>query len=97
MTAGQKLDSAIASTQNAASEVKQEVGQTVDEAAWWFVAMERACQSQLLIEATGRTPVRIDPDHARATAAQVGSHLAGWFSFQPLWDRITADEPDLLS
>ncbi|MCB2019034.1 MAG: BON domain-containing protein [Hydrogenophaga sp.] len=31
MTAGQKLDSAIASTQNAASEVKQEVGQTVDE------------------------------------------------------------------
>lgn len=72
-------------------------GQSVDEAAWWFVAMERACQSQLLIEATGRPPVRIDDDHARATAAQVGSHLAGWFSFQPLWDTITADQPDLLS
>jgi hypothetical protein len=25
----------------------------------------------------------------------VGSHAAGRFSFQPLWDVITAEQPDL--
>ena len=34
------------------------VGQSVDEAAWWFITMERTCQAQLLAEAAG-TPVLI--------------------------------------
>jgi ribulose-5-phosphate 4-epimerase/fuculose-1-phosphate aldolase len=29
------------------------VGHTVDEAAWWFITMERSCQAQLLAEAVG--------------------------------------------
>ena len=29
------------------------VGKSVDEAAWWFVTMERSCQAQLLAEAAG--------------------------------------------
>ena len=29
------------------------VGQSVDEAAWWFIAMERTCQAQLLAMAAG--------------------------------------------
>ena len=41
-------------------------------------------------------PVLIDPEMARTTARQVGSHLAGWFSFQPLFDRIVREQPDLL-
>jgi ribulose-5-phosphate 4-epimerase/fuculose-1-phosphate aldolase len=71
------------------------VGQSVDEAAWWFITMERSCQAQLLAEAAG-TPVLIDAEMARLTRGQVGSHLAGWFSFQPLFDRIVREEPDLL-
>jgi len=71
------------------------VGHSVDEAVWWFVTMERTCQAQLLAEAAG-TPIPIDEEHARLTAGQVGSHLAGWFSFQPLYDRIVAEQPDLL-
>jgi ribulose-5-phosphate 4-epimerase/fuculose-1-phosphate aldolase len=70
------------------------VGHSVDEAAWWFITMERSCQAQLMAEAAG-TPVLIRPDMAALTATQVGSHLAGWFSFQPLWDRITREQPDL--
>jgi ribulose-5-phosphate 4-epimerase/fuculose-1-phosphate aldolase len=70
------------------------VGHSVDEAAWWFITMERSCQAQLMAEAAG-TPVLIEADNAALTATQVGSHLAGWFSFQPLWDRITAEQPDL--
>jgi len=70
------------------------VGHSVDEAAWWFITMERSCQAQLLAEAAG-TPVHIDADMARLTATQVGSHIAGYFSFQPLYDKITREQPDL--
>jgi ribulose-5-phosphate 4-epimerase/fuculose-1-phosphate aldolase len=72
------------------------VGQTsVDEAAWWFITMERTCQAQLLAEAAG-TPVCIDPDQAKKTAGQVGPYMAGWRAFQPLYDWIVSVQPDLL-
>ena len=71
------------------------VGHSVDEAAWWFITMERSCQVQLLAESAG-TPKRIEPEMAALTASQVGSHLAGWFSFQPLYQRIVTEQPDLL-
>ena len=70
-------------------------GTTVDEAAWWFITMERTCQVQLMAEAAG-TPVLIDPENAALTASQVGQPIAGWFSFQPLYDKIVHDQPDLL-
>jgi ribulose-5-phosphate 4-epimerase/fuculose-1-phosphate aldolase len=71
------------------------VGRTVDEAAWWFITMERSCQVQLLAEAAGK-PVRIDHKSAIVAREQVGSPMAGWFQFQPLWARITREQPDLL-
>jgi ribulose-5-phosphate 4-epimerase/fuculose-1-phosphate aldolase len=71
------------------------VGHSVDEAVWWFITMERSCQVQLLAEAAGR-PVLIDPEMATLTSTQVGSHHAGWYSFQPLYDRIVREQPDLL-
>jgi ribulose-5-phosphate 4-epimerase/fuculose-1-phosphate aldolase len=70
------------------------VGRSVEEAAWWFITMERSCQAQLLAEAAG-TPVHIDADRARLTSTQVGGHLAGWFSFQPMYAKITREQPDL--
>jgi ribulose-5-phosphate 4-epimerase/fuculose-1-phosphate aldolase len=71
------------------------VGQCVEEAAWWFITMDRSCQAQLLAEAVG-TPKKIDHATAVATREQVGNHMAGWFQFQPLLARITREEPDLL-
>src|ERR1700684_2413774 len=71
------------------------VGQCVEEAAWWFITMDRSCQAQLLAEAAG-VPVKIDHAAAVTTREQVGSHLAGWFQFQPLLARIVRDQPDLL-
>lgn len=71
------------------------VGHTVDEAAWWFITMERTCQAQLLAEAAGN-PVPIDRIQAEKTAQQVGGHFAGWFSFQPLYEWIVGEQPDLL-
>ena len=71
------------------------VGKTVDEAAWWFITMERSCQAQLLAEAAGE-PHFITPENAKLTSQQVGSTVAGWFQFQPLYARIVKEQPDLL-
>jgi len=71
------------------------VGHTVDEAAWWFITMERTCQAQLLAMAAGE-PVLIDPEVAALTQTQVGGPTAGWLSFQPLYEQIVRAQPDLL-
>ncbi|GAB4290361.1 MAG: class II aldolase/adducin family protein [Oscillatoriaceae cyanobacterium] len=71
------------------------VGHSVDEAVWWFIAMDRSCQAQLMAEAAGQ-PVLISPEIARLTYSQVGTPYMGWFSFQPLYDKIVREEPDLL-
>ena len=70
------------------------VGETVDEACFWFVSMERSCQAQLMAMAAG-DPIEIRDEYARYTAELTGSHFAGWFSFQPLWDEICRTDPDL--
>jgi ribulose-5-phosphate 4-epimerase/fuculose-1-phosphate aldolase len=71
------------------------VGHSVDEAAFWFITMERSCQAQLLASAAGE-PVLIDAEMARLTAGQVGGHAAGHFGFQPLYQKIVREQPDLL-
>jgi ribulose-5-phosphate 4-epimerase/fuculose-1-phosphate aldolase len=70
------------------------VGATVDEAAWWFITMERSCHSQLLAEAAGE-PIKIGHESAVVAWQQVGGARTGWFQFQPLWDLITREQPDL--
>jgi ribulose-5-phosphate 4-epimerase/fuculose-1-phosphate aldolase len=71
------------------------VGASVDAAVFWFVSMDRCCHSQLLAEAAGK-PTLIDPDEAKKTHAQVGSEAAGWLSFQPIFQRMAREQPDLL-
>jgi ribulose-5-phosphate 4-epimerase/fuculose-1-phosphate aldolase len=71
------------------------VGKTVDEAAWWFITMERSCEAQLRTEAAG-TPRPIPAEIARHTRGQIGTSPVGWLSFQPLFEKVKRDEPDLL-
>ena len=72
------------------------VGQTVDEAVFWFVTMERSCQAQLAAMAAG-DPIEIRDEYARYTSEQTGFPLAGWFSFQPLWQEICRTDPELFT
>ena len=71
------------------------VGHSIDEAAWWFITMDRSCQAQLMAEAVGK-PVLIDSETASLTYSQIGTHYLGWFSFQSLYDKIVTLQPDLL-
>ena len=72
------------------------VGRSVEEAAWWFITMERSCQAQLIAEAASTPPVAIGPDIAALTRTQTGTSSAGRHSFRPLWNWIVAEQPDLL-
>lgn len=70
------------------------VGNTVEAAAWWFITMERSCQSQLLAQAAG-TPKLISSEAAQSAHEVVGSELAGYFSFMPMFNVISAEQPDM--
>jgi len=73
------------------------VGGSVEEAAWWFISMERCCQSQIMAEQTGIKPEPIRTEVAQSTRDhEVGFPIAGWFSFQPIWQDIFAQFPDLV-
>jgi ribulose-5-phosphate 4-epimerase/fuculose-1-phosphate aldolase len=71
------------------------VGGSVEEAAWWFIAMDRSCQVQLLAEAAG-TPVLIEHQDALATRKMIGSPWIGRFNFKPMYADIVRRQPDLL-
>jgi ribulose-5-phosphate 4-epimerase/fuculose-1-phosphate aldolase len=71
------------------------VGGSVEEAAWWFITMERSCQVQLLASGAGQT-VWIDPEQAALTYSQIGLPFAAKFNFKPLLERIVRSQPDLL-
>lgn len=73
------------------------VGATVEEAAWWFICMERCCQSQIMAEMTGSKIHPIRPEVARSTRDnELGFPVAGWFNYQPIWQDIVTAHPELL-
>ena len=69
--------------------------ESVDEAAWWFIAAERACEIQIRAESTG-SPLKLVPP---AAAMHSRDHLAtpfmAWLHFQPIYDAICRSDPDL--
>ena len=71
------------------------VGQSVEEAVWWFITMERSCQSQLVAEATGQLTKKIDRETALKVRAEIGFFLAGLYQFQPLLQKIQREVPNL--
>lgn len=73
------------------------VGETVESAVWWYITMERSCQAQLLAEAAATPPIPIAHAVAEKTKNHVGSEIAGWCCFQPLWDKILKLQPDFLN
>ena len=62
------------------------VGNTVDEAAFWFISLDKTCHAQLLADAAaaaGYKKILIDDDEAALTYSSVGGPEKGWLAFQP--------------
>lgn len=72
------------------------VGRSVAEAAWWFIAFERACQVQLLAEASNSAPVLVSRDVALDARRVSGGPVSGELGFQPLLEAILHEQPELL-
>jgi ribulose-5-phosphate 4-epimerase/fuculose-1-phosphate aldolase len=70
---------------------------SIDAAAFWFIALERLCQQQLMIDASGVPPKLVPPDKARYSREHVGNEFIGWLHFQPVWEQLVATQPDLLT
>jgi ribulose-5-phosphate 4-epimerase/fuculose-1-phosphate aldolase len=76
------------------------VGGSVDAAVWWYIAMERCCQVQLLAEAAagsaGSRPKEMPVASAEQASKLLGCEYAGWWSYQPLYAQILKEQPDFL-
>ncbi len=73
------------------------VGHSIEECIFWFTTMERTCQSQLLATATGKEPIKISHEVALKTRNyEIGFPLAGYFSFQPMWQDVVKKQPDFM-
>jgi ribulose-5-phosphate 4-epimerase/fuculose-1-phosphate aldolase len=70
-------------------------GPSVEAAAWWYISLENACQTQLLAEAAG-TPHPIPHDIATLTHEQVGRPGGALRAFESLYEGLVEDEPQLL-
>jgi ribulose-5-phosphate 4-epimerase/fuculose-1-phosphate aldolase len=70
---------------------------SIEAAAFWFIALERCCKQQLMVEASGHKPVLVPADKARYSREHVGSEYIGWLHFQPIWEELVATQPDMLS
>jgi len=68
---------------------------SVDDAVFWFIAMDRCCHVQLLIEAVGTRPALMEDSAACHSAEHVGSDYLGWLHFQPVYDQVVAANPDM--
>ncbi len=68
---------------------------SIEAAAFWFIALERCCQQQLMVEATGLKPYMVTPERARYSREHVGSEYIGWLHFQTIWDQLVATQPDM--
>lgn len=68
---------------------------SIDDAAFWFIALERCCQQQLLIEASGVKPQILSEKTARYSQEHVGNDFIGWLHFQTIYNQLEATQPDM--
>ncbi len=69
---------------------------SIEAAAFWFIALERCCRQQMLVEATGHKPALVSPERSRYSREHVGSEYIGWLHFQPIYENLVATQPDML-
>ena len=69
---------------------------SIEAAAFWFIALERCCQQQLAVDASGVAPRLVPPDRARYSREHVGSEYIGWLHFQTIWGQLLETQPDMM-
>ncbi len=68
---------------------------SIAAAAFWFMALERCCQQQLMIDASGHAPIEVSAERARYSREHVGSEYIGWLCFQTVYGDLVQTSPDM--
>ncbi|ORY07014.1 class II aldolase/adducin domain-containing protein [Clohesyomyces aquaticus] len=68
------------------------VGHSVDEAAFWFLSLDKTCHAQLLVDAAAKgsgyeKKIILDKE-AEESYLQVGTPEKGWLAFQGYYDEV---------
>ena len=75
------------------------VGQTIEEAVFWFYTLDKACHVQLLADAAaqgrGGETNKISNEEAEYTRGVAGKHKAGWMGGVAMFDLIEMDVSDV--
>lgn len=75
------------------------VGETIEEAAWLFIALENACKTQFLLEgmkARGIFPKPMNQQALDFTSKIMGSSYAAWAQFYPIGQKLLEEQRDIL-
>jgi len=67
---------------------------SVEATLYYFLALEKSCEVQLLADAGGRgqMPIKINDEEAAATGKQIGTMRNGWFSGLPQFASLEVRE-----
>ena len=68
---------------------------SIDDAAFWFIALERCCRVQLQVAASGIKPHLLPDKTAQYSLDHVGSDFIGWLHFQTIYNQLEATQPDM--
>ena len=68
---------------------------SIDDAAFWFIALERCCQVQLQVEASGIKPQLLSDKTAQYSLDHVGNNFIGWLHFQTIYNQLVEAQPDM--
>ena len=70
------------------------VGQSVDEAAFWLISLDKTCHAQLLVDAasagSGHKKILIDDAETAFSYGQVGKPEKSWLAFRGYYDEQLA-------
>ena len=76
-------------------------GRTIDEAAFLFMALDRCCHAQILANACAACPgwdkIYINQAEAEFTHKKSGNSNKLWLGFQPYYDQIVEETPEVLN
>ena len=69
---------------------------SIEATVFFYIALERCCQAQLMADAAavthGRAPIQISDEEAAYTNKANGSLFAGWFQALPEFQLLEARE-----
>lgn len=65
---------------------------SIDDAAWWFIALDAACGVQLKTDASRIPPTLVPHERAQYTRHHIGTPFIGWLHFQTLYTRLRQTE-----